>query len=231
MLGEQLQTAVIPEGASVSDSEIEDFYDANQAQFEQPETLDVRRIVNKDQAQVERAKALLEQDDSPASWKKVAARYSTEDATKDIGGLIEGVTMGQSEPVLEEQLFAADRGRARRPVQGANGLLPDPGREDHPRQTTPIAEVSEQIQQQLVQGKEQETVQRFQQDFAEKWKSRTFCADGYVVNGCENFTAPVQPIPGAAPVTPRAVVPPGRAAVFPGQPMPGCRSGRARSRI
>ena len=54
----------------------------------------MRQIVNKDQAKVEQAKALLEQDDSPASWKKVAARFSTEEATKDSGGLVEGVTAG-----------------------------------------------------------------------------------------------------------------------------------------
>ena len=55
----------LPAGAAgVSEAEIEDFYDANKAQFEQPETRDVRQIVNKDQAKVEQAKALLEQDDS-----------------------------------------------------------------------------------------------------------------------------------------------------------------------
>jgi foldase protein PrsA len=221
LLGDQLQTAVVPDGASVSDTEIEDFYNANQAQFEQPETLDVRRIVNKDQAQVEEAKALLEQDDSPANWKKVASRFSTEDATKDEGGLIEGVTIGQSEPVLEEQLFAADQGELVGPFKGQTDYYLIQVVKVIPAQTTPIAEVSEQIKQQLVQGKEQETVQRFQVDFTEKWTSRTFCADGYVVNQCENFTPPVQPIPGAAPVTPLAVVSPGRTAVFPGQPIPG----------
>jgi foldase protein PrsA len=221
LLGDQLQTAVIPEGGSVSDSEIEDFYKANAAQFEQPETLDVRRIVNKDEAQVEEAKAQLEQDDSPANWKKVAARFSTEDATKDRGGLIEGVTVGQSEPVLEEQLFAADQGELVGPFKGQTDYYLIQVVKVTPSQTTPIAEVSEQIQQQLVQGKEQETVQRFQQDFTEKWTSRTFCADGYVVNRCDNFTAPVQTVPGAAPVTSLAVVQPGTTTVFPGQPIPG----------
>ena len=105
---------------TVSESEIEDFYEANQVQFQQPETRDVRQIVNKDQAKVEQAKALLEQDDSPASWKKVAARFSTEDATKDSGGLVEGVTAGQSEPVIEEADLLRRRGRARRSVQGAD---------------------------------------------------------------------------------------------------------------
>ena len=132
LLSDQIQQEVLPEDASVSDSEIEDFYNANIEQFQQPETRDMRRIVNKDQAKVEQAKALLEQDDSPASWKKVAARFSTEDATKDVGGLVEGVTVGQSEPALEEQIFSAAEGQLVGPFKGENGLLPDPGREDHP---------------------------------------------------------------------------------------------------
>ena len=97
-----------------------------------------------------------------------------------------------------------------------------------PAQTTPIAEVSEQIEQQLVQGKEQETVQRFQQDFVEKWTSRTFCADGYVVSSCENFTAPFQPIPGAAPVTPRPVVSPGSGNRVPRTADPGAAAAAVR---
>ena len=228
VLGEQLQTAVIPEGASVSDSEVEDFYDANQAQFEQPEALDVRRIVSKDEAQLEQAKALLEQDDSPASWKKVAARFSDEAATKDIGGLIEGVTIGQSEPVLEEQLFSAAQGELVGPFKGQTDYYLVQVIKITPAQTTPIAEVSEQIEQQLVEGKETETVQGFQQDFVEKWKSRTFCADGYVVSACENFTAPVQPIPGAAPVTPRPVVQPGGWSRVPRTADPGAAAAAVR---
>ncbi len=90
LLSDELQKRVLEQAAGVSDSEIEDFYNANEAQFEQPETRDVRQIVNKDQAKVEQAKALLEEDDSPASWKKVAARFSTEEATKDVGGLRRG---------------------------------------------------------------------------------------------------------------------------------------------
>ena len=91
------------------------------AQFEQPETRDVRQILNKDQAKVERAKALLERDDSPASWKKVAARFSTEKATKDSGGLREDVTAGQSEPALDEQVFSAAEGQLVGPFEGQSG--------------------------------------------------------------------------------------------------------------
>ena len=217
LLGDEVQKQVLGGEQTVSQSEIEDYYNVNKTQFEQPESLTIRRIVNKDQAQVEQAKALLEQDDSPASWKKVAARYSTEDATKDKGGLITGVTAGQSEPALEQQLFAAPEGELVGPFKGQTDYYLIQVEKITPAQATPIDQVSKQIEDQLRSGKQQQVAQEFQTDFLEKWRSRTFCADGYVVDRCDNFTPPVQMIPGAAPVTSRPVVDPGQTTVFAGQ--------------
>jgi foldase protein PrsA len=217
LMGDEVQKQVLGGEQAVSESEIEDYYEANQAQFQQEETLTVRRLVNKDQAKLEQAKALLEKDDSPASWKKVAARFSTEDATKDKGGLIQGVTHGQSEPALEEQLFSAPEGELVGPFKGQTDYYLIEVVKITPAQTTPLDDVRKQIEDQLRSGKQQQAGQEFQQDFLAKWKSRTFCADGYVVDRCDNFTPPLQTIPGAAPVTSRPVVSPGQAAVFPGQ--------------
>ncbi|MEK6272837.1 MAG: peptidyl-prolyl cis-trans isomerase [Actinomycetota bacterium] len=225
LLSDEIQKQVLPQDLGVSDSEIEDFYNANLAQFEQPETRDVRRILNKDQAKVEQAKALLEQDDSPASWKKVAARFSTEEPTKDSGGLVEGVGLGESEPVLEEQIFSAAEGQLVGPFKGQSDYYLIEVEKITPAETTPLSEVSEQIGQQLTQGKQQQISQNFQADFVEKWRSRSFCADDYVIDSCENFTPPRQTIPGAPPVVSTPAVPPGQATVFPGQPIPALPQG------
>ena len=165
----------------------------------------MRRIVNKDQAKVERAKALLEQDDSPASWKKVAARFSTEKATKDSGGLVEGVTAGQSEPALEEQIFSAPEGQLVGPFKGQAGYYLIQVEKITPAETTPLSEVTEQIGQQLGQAKQQQLGQDFQQDFIEKWRSRTFCADDYLIDRCDELHAPApESSPGARPGDPDA---------------------------
>jgi len=174
---------------------------------------------------VERAKALLEQDDSPASWKKVAARFSTEEATKDSGGLVEGVTSGESEPALEEQIFSAPQGQLIGPFEGQSDYYLIEVEKITPAETTPLADVSEQIGQQLTQGKQQQISQNFQLDFIEKWRSRTFCADDYVIDNCENFTLPLQKIPGAPPVMPTPAVSPGQTTVFAGQPVPALPQG------
>jgi foldase protein PrsA len=226
LLSDELQKATFPGPTAVSDSEIEEFYEANRVQFEQPEARDIRRIVNKDQAKVEEARSLLEQDDSPASWKKVAARFSTEDPTKGKGGLIEGVTAGQSEPALEEQIFSAAEGELVGPFQGQSDYYLIQVQKITPAELTPLADVTEQIQQQLVQGKEQQIAQDFQTDFLAKWTSRSFCADDYLINRCENYEAPPpEPAPGAPPVFSRPVVQPGQTTVFPGQPAPALPQG------
>jgi foldase protein PrsA len=225
MLSDAIQKQVLPQGLSVPDSVVEDFYNANKAQFAQPETRDVRQIVNKDQAKVDQAKSLLEKDDSAANWKKVAAKYSTDTATKDAGGLRSAVVKGQSDPALEDQIFSAPQGQLIGPFKGQAGFYLIEVDKITPAQTTPLSKASTQIKQQLVQGKQQELATNFQQDFLDKWRARTFCADGYVIDRCDNSTPTSAPAPGAPPVTSTPAVSPGQAAVFPGQVIPALPQG------
>ena len=225
MLSDQIQKQVLPENPSVSESDIEDFYNANQVQFSVAESRDVRQILNKDEAKVEQAKALLEKDDSPANWKKVAAKYSTDTATKDSGGLRSGVAKGQSDPALEAQIFSAPEGQLVGPFKAQAGFYVIEVEKITPASTTPLSKASAQIKQQLAQGRQQEIGQNFQQDFLDKWQARTFCADGYVIDRCENFTPTPQSTPGAPPVTSTPAVSPGHATVFPGQQVPALPQG------
>ncbi len=225
MMSNEIQKQVLPQNASVPDSEIKDYYEANKAQFQQPETRDVRQILNKDQAKVVEAKSLLSKDDSAASWKKVAARFSTDKATKDSGGLRSAVAKGQSDPALENQIFSAQPGQVVGPFKAQAGVYLIEVQKINSAQTTPLSKVSPQIKQQLGQGLQSQMAQSFQQDFLDKWTARTFCADGYVIDRCENFTPTPQTTPGAPPVTSTAVVSPGHATVFPGQPVPALPQG------
>jgi foldase protein PrsA len=210
---------------TVPDSQVQEFYDANMSQFQQPETRDVREILNKDQAKVAQAKALLEKDSSPQSWKKLAAKYSADTATKGNGGLRQGVAMGQSEPALDQQIFSAPQGQLVGPFNGQAGFYVIEIDKITPASTTPLSKVSSQIRQQLSQGIQQQIATSFQTSFTSKWVARSFCAKGYVVSQCENYTAPVKTTPGAPPVTSSPAVEPGHATVFPGQAPPALPQG------
>ena len=223
----------------VSDTEVNEFYQANISQYQQPATHDVREIVNPIQAKVEEAMKILEQDDSAASWKKVAKKYSTDDATKNQGGLRKGVVEGQTDPAIDAAIDKAPLNQLVGPIKAAKGgyyvieVL-----NTTPATTTPLSKVSDQIRQTLQQGLQTEAATRFRNSFVSKWTERTFCAEGYVIDICANAPAPTDACPVddqserdkadpktldqgcEAPVTPRAVVDPGTAVVFPGSQAP-----------
>ena len=117
LLSTAIQTKVSKDASSVSDSQVQDYYDAAKSQFSTPETRDVRLVLNKDQAKVEQAKSALEADDSAASWKKVAKQYSTDPSSKDNGGLRQGLTDGLLEEPLNGEVFGADVGQVEGPVK------------------------------------------------------------------------------------------------------------------
>jgi foldase protein PrsA len=227
----QLENQIVPKSPTLSNGQIESYYEANKSQFSQPETRDVREIVNKDQAKVEQAKALLEKDDSAQSWDKVAKKYSTDQATKDNGGLRKGVTKGQSDPAVDSQIFTASQGALIGPIKGQKSYYLIQVDKITPASTTPLSQVSTQIKQQLSQGLQQQIATDFQTKFVDKWSQRSFCANGYVVDRCANFT-PQDSCTGDdsgesgnldktgcdAFVASTAPVAPGSATVFPGQP-------------
>ena len=220
VLSQELQKEVIPtEAPSVSQDLVQQFYDANKAQFTQPETRDVRQIVNKDKAKVEQAKAILEKDDSEASWKKVAAKYSTDKATNSNGGLRQGVAQGQSEPELDKQIFSdsVTTNQLIGPFEGQNGWYLIEIEKVTPESVTPLEKLESQIKQQLAQGEQQQIASVAQKSITDKWTARTFCASGYVVQQCANYTPPPSTTPGAPPVTSSGAVNPGQTTVFPGQ--------------
>ncbi len=238
MLATQIQRDLVPQTPTVPESEISNYYEANKAQFSQPETRDVRQILNKDKAKVEQAKAQLEKDDSAKSWDKVAAKYSTDKATKTNGGLRQGVAQGQGDPALDKQIFAAAQGQLVGPFKAQNGYYLIEVEKVTPASTTPLDKVSSQIKQQLGQGLQQEILTNFQNRFVDKWTERTFCASGYVTDRCANFT-PQDACNGDdsgesgnldktgcdAFVPSEAPVAPGSATVFPGQPAQGTAQG------
>jgi foldase protein PrsA len=182
----------------VSDSQIQDYYDAAKSQFSVPETRDVRLVLNKDKAKVEQAQSALEADDSAASWKKVAKQYSTDPSSKDNGGLRQGLTEGLLEEPLNGDVFGAEVGQIEGPVQTKLGYYVFEVDKISPATTQPLSKVEAQIRTQLEQQAQQTAFSQFVSSYGTKWQSRTFCASGYVINRCANYKGSGHPT-GAAP--------------------------------
>jgi parvulin-like peptidyl-prolyl isomerase len=190
LLSTQIQEAITKEAPPATESEIADYYDsARDSQFTTKETRDVRVVVNKDKAKVEAAKVLLEKDDSPANWKKVTVKFSSDPTTKSKGGLQPGLSeeLLQSQPELKDAVFGNPTGVVAGPVEVQGQFFVLEVQKLKPAKVQTLKEVEGQIKTQLTQQLAQEVFSDFVAEYQSKWQSRTFCAEGYVIERCANY--------------------------------------------
>ena len=193
LLSQAIQEKLTADAPKASDAEVEDFYNQNKAQFEQPETRDIRLVLTKDEAEAEEAKKALEADNSDENWKKVAAEFSTDAASKDKGGVRAGVTAGVLEGDLDGQVFEAEQDTVVGPVQTPLGLYVFQVDKITPGGAQPLSAVEAQLKQQLEAQKQQEGFSAFIEDYRAKWTNETICADGFIIDRCDNFTGVATP--------------------------------------
>jgi parvulin-like peptidyl-prolyl isomerase len=187
LLSERLQEGLVAGALAVAEEDIETVYDQQLSQFQQDESRDVRVIVNKSEEKVEQAKSELEEDDSPQSWERVAKEFSTDDATKDSGGLRENVVEGEGDPAFDEAVFGAEEGELVGPFETEQGFNLVQVVKVTPAETTPLEKASKSIRQQLESAQQQAVLDAFEEDLTAKWSERTFCAADFAIERCENF--------------------------------------------
>ena len=194
LLSSELQKQITSAVSPVTDQEISDYYTAAKDQFTTPASRDVRLVLNRDKAKVDEAKSQLEQDDSSASWNKVAKEFSTDVSSKNNGGLRPGLTEGLVEEPLNSQIFDAPKGQIEGPVKTPLGYYVFEVEKITPEQTKPLDQVKAQIRSQLHQNAQQQAFTQFVDDYGSKWQARTVCASGFVVERCSNFGSGAHPL-------------------------------------
>ncbi len=194
MLSQEIQKGITEGASTPSQSEIENYYDAALAtQFTQPETRDIRLVVNKDKGKAEAALSDLKADNSPKNWKKIASKYSEDELSKSKGGFQKGIAEGVLEEPLSEEVFSAAENQVGGLIETERGYNVFEVDNSTPETTQELKTVESQIKSQLEQQAEQEAFTEFVAAYSSKWKSRTFCADGFVIERCANFEAPAHP--------------------------------------
>ncbi len=190
----ELQAKVAAEAPKPSSSAIEAYYEAEKAtQFTTKESRDVRLVLNEDKKEVEAAKAAIEKDNSPANWKKVAKKYSSDPTSAAKGGLQEGITEEFLKGPLKAAIFDSPTGELAGPVKfEKNWVLVEvvkltPGKE----QT--LAESKAQIESTLGQQAQQEYLAEFVSGYEARWRSRTECADDFLIEKCGNYVGDGRP--------------------------------------
>jgi foldase protein PrsA len=188
VLSTEIQEMITKGAPAPSSSEIEDYYEAaKDTQYTTGESRDVRLILNKDKREVEAAKTALEKDSSPANWKKVAGKYSSDPTSSKKGGLQEGITEEFLQGPLKAAVFDSSTGELAGPVKFQNNYVLVEVVKLNLKKVQTLDEVRAQIKSQLGQTKSQEFFDEFVADFQSKWQSRTFCANGYAIEKCANY--------------------------------------------
>ncbi len=174
-------------GTSVTDAQVQSYYNRNRAQFAVPERRDVQIILTRTSAQ---AVAALNAVEDGASWASVTRQYSTDAASKATGGELKGISAGQQERALDAAAFSGRKGQLIGPIKGQFGFYLVRVTDIVPARQTPLSESRAQIRALVAQQNQQTKLTTFLRDFQDRWKDRTNCRTGYVVQLCKNAPAP-----------------------------------------
>lgn len=173
----------------VTAAQIKAYYEKNGQQFSQPETRDLSIVQTQTKAKAQEAKAAL---DSGQSFASVAKEFSIDDASKAQGGKLPGVQKGQQEKALEEAAFKASKGEIVGPVKTQFGYYVFKVDKITEATKQSLAQATPTIKQLLASQNQQKALDNFVKDFQKKWKDRTECRDGFVVESCKGAPKPKQ---------------------------------------
>ena len=160
----------------VTDADIKAYYDKNKAQFEKPESREVRHILVKTKARADDIHARLE---GGGDFAKLAAQYSQDASSAKKGGKYSAVKGASVEP-FDKFVFAANTGDLSEPVKTQFGwhvieVLSD----IKPKSVTPLKEVEPSIRDTLLREKQNEAMRKWVNDLDEKYADQIAYAPGF----------------------------------------------------
>ena len=120
LLGQKLYQKVIGTSTPTA-AQMQAYYKANKAQFDQAATRTVRHVLVKTKAQALKVQALLAANNTTANWAKVAKQYSIDTGTKNSGGSLGPITRGQMVKPIENAAFSLPLNTVSVPVKSQYG--------------------------------------------------------------------------------------------------------------
>ncbi len=198
---EQKITEKLTKGTTdVTQEDITAYYNKNKAkQFTQPATRDVLVVLTKTEAQAQAAKNAL---DGGMPFAEAVKKYSTDPTTKAKGGQLTNVTQGQGEKAFDAAVFAAKPGVVVGPVKTTEGYYVFKVTKSTPAKTQPLDnQLRASIKQIIVSDNQRKALTKFGTEYQDRWKSKTECADDFLVPDCSNSKAKTTSTapPGAVP--------------------------------
>jgi parvulin-like peptidyl-prolyl isomerase len=203
VLSQEIQKQITNQAPPPTSAEISDFYEENKVgQFTTEPSRDVRVLFTNKKADAEKAKELLEEDDSPANWKKVTVKYSEDPTAKEKGGLQEGITeelLSQQAPLVKA-IFGSGRGEVVGPTRFEKIFFVTEVEKLNLKKVKTLDEVKSEISAQLTQQIQQEYFENWFKSYKLKWAAQSYCSSQIVAlnqptlsERCANFKGSGRP--------------------------------------
>ena len=187
LLSSKIQQKIIKQKGTVTQADIEKYYNENKSRFGTPEKRTVATILTKEEATAKNAKKEIE---SGKSFASVAKKVSIDPTSKANGGLVVGLTKGTQAKPLDEAMFSAQKNVLTGPIKGTFGYTIFEVKSITPGSQQSLAQVQPLIKQQLTATQQQEALSKFVKEFKKKWTAKTECQSAYVVADCQEYKAP-----------------------------------------
>src|SRR3954464_4794953 len=182
-LSTKLREKVTKGKTAVTPAQISAYYNKNKQRFAQPERRDLRIVLTKDKAKAAAARAAIA---SGQDFKAVAKKYSIDQASKNQGGVLLGVSKGQQEKALDQAVFKAKKGELVGPIKTQFGYYVFKVQKITEASQQSQAQAKETIKQLLASQNQQKSLDTFVKDFRKKWKKKTSCKKAYLTQDCKN---------------------------------------------
>jgi foldase protein PrsA len=182
LLASKIRDKVVKGKDTVSDAQIQDFYNKNKARFAQPEKRDLLVVLTKTKAKADAAKKAL---DSGKSWKVVSKQYSIDEASKAQGGKLPAQAKGTLEKQLDAAVFTAKKSKVYGPVKTQFGYYVFKVTKITKATQQSLEQAKETIRQTLQSQNQQKALEAFSKDYSDRWKKKTDCREGYVIQQCK----------------------------------------------
>lgn len=175
ILTNKIYEAVIKK-VTVTDADVQAYYDQNAAKYQQPASREVRHILVKTEAQ---AQKLHDQIQSGADFAKLVNKYTQDEASKADGGkftALEGRTVGP----FDDFVFSAKTGELSDPIKTEFGWhIIEVLSAIKPPTTTPLDQVKDSIETTVLQTKQNAAMRAWIAGLQTKYADDITYAPGY----------------------------------------------------
>ncbi|MHB1808882.1 MAG: peptidylprolyl isomerase [Solirubrobacteraceae bacterium] len=165
-------------------TEVRKFYEAHVSAYRQPERRNLRIVKTNSASRAARAEAELRKG---KLFAYVAKKFSVEKQSRAHGGVLDGLERDPHEPKLSALVFSAKPNRLVGPVKARYGYYLFEVTRVEPVRQQSLRAVEAQIEKAIMAPRELAAAKRFGARFRRKWRQRTLCRPGYVVELCRGF--------------------------------------------